>query len=50
MLARGATLGPRWVHEPQTISNRTLGLGSPHHAGGIDPVYLRLSARVFEVM
>ena len=36
-LARGATLAPRWLHEPQPISDRPVGLGFPHPAGRYRP-------------
>ena len=37
-LARGATLPARWLHEPQPISNHSMGLGFPHPAGRYQPV------------
>ena len=36
-MARGATLAARWLHEPQPISNQTVGLGFPHPAGRYRP-------------
>ena len=33
VLARGAALAARWLHEPQPISNHPVGLEFPHHAG-----------------
>ena len=37
VLARGATLAARWVHEPQPISNHPVGLGFSHPAGRCRP-------------
>ena len=45
-LARGATLAPRWLHEPQPISHHPAGLRFPHPAGRIDPRDLRFRPRV----
>ena len=37
VLSRGATLAPRWLHEPQPISNHPVGLGFPQPAGRYRP-------------
>ena len=37
MSGRGATLAARWLHEPQPISNRSVGLGFPHLSGRYRP-------------
>ena len=49
-LSRGATLAARWLHEPQPISNQSVGLGFPHPAGGIDPGDLRFRPRFVGVV
>ena len=36
-LARGATLAARWLHEPQSISNQSVGLRFPHPEGRYRP-------------
>ena len=36
-LCRGATLAACWLHEPQPISNRSVGLGVPHLPGRYRP-------------
>ena len=36
-LARGPTLAARWLHEPQPISNLSVGLGLPNPAGRYRP-------------
>ena len=36
-LARGATIVARWLHEPQPISNHSVGFGFPHPAGRYRP-------------
>ena len=36
-LARGPTLAARWLHEPQLINDRPVGLGFPHPAGRYRP-------------
>ena len=36
-LARGATTDPRWLHEPQPISNQQVGLGVSHRPGWYRP-------------
>ena len=43
-LARGAYLAARWLHEPQPISNRSVGLGFPHPAGWYRPEGSALSS------
>ena len=37
-LTRGATIAARWLHEPQKISNHSVGLGFPHRVGRYGPV------------
>ena len=36
-LARGATLAARWLHKPQPITNRPVGLGFSHPTGRYRP-------------
>ena len=49
-LARGETLAARWLHEPQPMSYRPVGLRFPHRPGGIDPGDLRFRLRFVEVV
>ena len=50
ILSREATIGARWLHEPQPISNQSVRWGLYAARGGIDPGDLRFRPRVVGVV
>ena len=49
-LAQGATFDPRWLQEPQRISNHPTGLGFPHPTGRYRPEGSAFRPRVVGVV
>ena len=50
MLGKGATLGARWLHEPQPITNHPVGFGCPHPAGRYRPGGIHFRPRLVGVV
>ena len=50
ILSREATIGARWLHEPQPISNQSVRWGLYAARGGIDPGDICFRPRVVQVV